>query len=103
MSYVTHTRGVKKGERRVRVTVTLSPKVAKLVDERARTRPDKSRSAAIDQMLADAELDRQVREYYASQTDEEREESLLWAGARELSAALVARDARKSRSPKRQK
>jgi metal-responsive CopG/Arc/MetJ family transcriptional regulator len=84
---------MKNSERRVRVTVTLSPKVAKLVNERARARPDKSRSAAIDQMLADSELDRQVREYYLNETAEERDETALWAAAREVSAALVRRSA----------
>lgn len=82
-----------KGERRVRVTVTLSPRLVKMVDARARLRSDKSRSATIETMLETAELERQVRDYYA-QPDAAREaDEGFWEEVQRASTALDAKDA----------
>jgi hypothetical protein len=82
-----------KGERRVRVTVTLSPRLVKMVDAKARLRPDKSRSATIETMLENSELERQVREYYA-QPDATREaDDVFWQEVQRASAALDAKAA----------
>lgn len=89
------------GQRRVRVTVTLSPRVLKLVDERAHQRPDKSRSAAIEALLEQSELERQVREYYAQGEAENADDDEFWDEVQSASRALDARDAAKARKQKK--
>lgn len=82
-----------KGERRVRITVTLSPRVVKLVDEQAKLRPDRSRSATIEAILDRADLERRVKAYYAAEP-EQADDDAFWAEARQRSASFLARDAK---------
>jgi hypothetical protein len=97
----THGMSIPASGKRVRVTVTLSPRVARLVAEKAKLRPDKSRSAAIDELIWDAELARQVREYYENETDEDREEQAFWDAVQAESARLDARDAKARKTRKK--
>jgi hypothetical protein len=82
-----------RGERRVRVTVTLSPHLIRLVDERARLRPDKSRSATIEAMLERADLEERVREYYSAPDAERDADDEFWEEVQQASAALDAKAA----------
>lgn len=87
-----------RGERRVRITVTLSPRLVQMVDARARLRPDKSRSATIETMLEQSELERQVREYYSKPDPEREADEAFWEEVQVASAALDAK-----RAPARRK
>jgi Ribbon-helix-helix protein, copG family len=75
-------------KRRVRVTVTLSPRLVKLVDERARHREDKSRSATIESMLTQAALEEQVKAYYAAPDEVRDADEAFWEEVGRVSASL---------------
>ncbi len=81
--------------------MTLAPRLVKLVDARARLRPDRSRSAAIEAMLEQAELERRVREYYAQSDEASDEEDAFWEEVRRASSALDAADSARARKRSR--
>lgn len=89
------------GTRRVRITVTLAPRLVRLVDARARLRPDRSRSAALEALLEQAELERQVREYYAQPDDTRDADDSFWDEVQQASRALDSADAARPRKRSR--
>jgi len=98
-----HTHGMQTNKRRVRVTVTLSPRLLKLVDERASHREDRSRSATIESMLTQAALEEQVKAYYSAVDEVRDADEAFWGEVGRVSASLEKKEqaAMKPRKPAR--